>query len=166
MLTEVRSHCKRRGCEFYGDPNQEGYCSRCYFGQREAGTWVHQTRQYPPSVPIQSMRQPRPHTSYGPVPSVPKPRAYTPPGPLQSFGRRDRDRDLRLQVAEERRTHSDPLSSSIEDVYPNTDPLERIECGARRVSKQCLTPSCKNLGNAKCHGYCNACFSTSRIRHY
>ncbi|XP_041068088.1 tumor necrosis factor alpha-induced protein 3-like isoform X1 [Carcharodon carcharias] len=136
------SVCCKPDCSMLANPVYSGYCEKCY-----VNTQNKHLKRLEASSDI-----PTDQHAWSPV--VQRCYNYNPSN-NQRLSERTTNEHFGLELVRSRTNISEPsqictLSSSDQQ---NPEPKRNL----------CRTHNCKHFGNAKCDGYCNACFTTSQM---
>ncbi|XP_060703368.1 tumor necrosis factor alpha-induced protein 3-like isoform X1 [Hemiscyllium ocellatum] len=150
-LAQISSHlknmsvCCKAECSMLANPVYSGYCEKCYvYAQSKHAQRIKSGRDIPADQHIWSPVLPRCHN-------------YNASND-QGLSDRTTNELFEVELVTSSNSSSGHLQSSQIRTFSSSD-QQNLE--TRR--KLCRTQDCENFGNAKCDGYCNACFTTLQM---
>ncbi|GCC18515.1 hypothetical protein chiPu_0020822 [Chiloscyllium punctatum] len=150
-LAQISSHlknmsvCSKADCSMLANPVYSGYCEKCYvYAQSKHAQRIKAGRDIPADQHIWSPVLPRCHN-------------YNASND-QGLSDRTTNELFEVELVTSSNSSSGHLQSSQIRTFSSSD-QQNLE--TRR--KLCSTQDCENFGNAKCDGYCNACFTTLQM---
>ncbi|XP_067862747.1 tumor necrosis factor alpha-induced protein 3-like [Heptranchias perlo] len=135
------SVCYTVGCSMLANPVYSGYCEKCYvYTQSKHSQTSKSVSEVPADQHVWSSALPRCHNHN------------------QGLSERATNEQLGSELRKSGNNVSGHLQSSQTRTLSSSDQLN-----PELERNLCRTQGCEHFGNAKCDGYCNACFTASQM---